>query len=61
VNPGDRVIVCCRCLKPFPFTERERDRMDALGFPAPRRCANCRRLRRERIAAREAVEAGVRS
>ena len=48
--PIDRDIICKDCGLPFTFTARDQVFYGAQGYQAPRRCRDCREVRKaERV------------
>jgi hypothetical protein len=39
----EKRLVCTQCGSPFIFTVPEQQRLNSLGFDAPKRCAECRK------------------
>jgi hypothetical protein len=43
---SDSTIICRDCAQPFPFTAGEQEFYAAQGFVPPRRCRDCREIRK---------------
>lgn len=44
----NKILVCQDCCRQFVFTERQQAHFAANGWPAPKRCPNCRAAKKER-------------
>jgi len=49
MKPRDQQLRCVECARVFTFTVAQQERFEALGFPPPKRCMDCRRVKRRRV------------
>lgn len=49
----NKILVCQDCCRKFVFTTVQQEHFEANGWPAPKRCPNCRAAKKERAARAE--------
>lgn len=49
----DIKIKCIDCGEPFIFTTRDQQYYEEKGFVPPKRCRNCRAIKKDRVAERQ--------
>lgn len=54
----DKTITCIECGTDFVFTTRDQEFYKEKGFKEPKRCRNCRNLRKQGIIGREDIDYG---